>query len=120
MLKLKPKSNVIILSHRPLLHRHFEGEAYKAACVNAVLAYMNWGNGCHIRGPEDLETMTEDELHELMQAWMNSSSDMRASTGMNKPPKQLRRQWRIGQLMRAKRQRRQKTQRLLNPTWTTC
>ena len=53
--------------------------------------------------------MTEDELHELMQAWMNGSSGMRASTGMNKPPKQLRRQWRIGQLKRAKRQRRQKS-----------
>lgn len=53
--------------------------------------------------------MTEDQLHGLMESWMNSDISVRALSGMNKPPKLLRRQWRIGQLKRIKRQKRRKT-----------
>ena len=53
--------------------------------------------------------MTEDQLHELMDQWMNADISVRALSGMNKPPKLLRRQWRIGQLKRIKRQKRRKT-----------
>ena len=48
-LKLKKKASVLILTRKPLLHRYFEGVEYKNACVNAVLAYMNWGPDCNIQ-----------------------------------------------------------------------
>ncbi len=51
-LKLKPKSNVIILSHKPLFQRYYAGPDYKTACVHALLAYMNWGPACHIKTSE--------------------------------------------------------------------
>lgn len=51
-LKIKLKSNVVLLSHKPLLHRYIEGDDYKNACVHAMLTYMNWGPpGCYFASP---------------------------------------------------------------------
>ena len=42
-LKLKNRSTIVLMSAKPLLHRHYEGEDYKDACIKCMLAYMNWG-----------------------------------------------------------------------------
>ena len=42
-LKLKNRSTIVIMSKKPLLHRHYEGEDYKDACIKCMLAYVNWG-----------------------------------------------------------------------------
>ena len=58
---------------------------------------------------DEVETMSEEDIHLLMKLWMMGSSSDRTHTGFNTPPKHIRRLWRIGQLKRAKKDKRQKT-----------
>ena len=58
---------------------------------------------------DEVETMSEEDVHQLMKLWMMGSSSDRAHLGLNTPPKHIRRLWRIGQLKRAKKDKRQKT-----------
>ena len=51
-LKLKNRSTIVMMSGKPLLHRHYEGEDYKDQCIKCLLAYMNWGmDGCTFKDP---------------------------------------------------------------------
>jgi hypothetical protein len=58
---------------------------------------------------DEVETMSEDDTHQLMELWMMGLSSDRKQMGFNTPPKHIRRLWRIGQLKRAKKDKRQKT-----------
>ena len=58
---------------------------------------------------DEVETMSEEDIHQLMKVWMMGSSNDREHLGLNTPPKHIRRLWRIGQLKRAKKDKRQKT-----------
>jgi hypothetical protein len=58
---------------------------------------------------DEVETMSEEDIHLMMKLWMMGSSTDRTHTGLNTPPKHIRRLWRIGQLKRAKKDKRQKT-----------
>ena len=60
---------------------------------------------------EVLESMSGDDVHELMQTWMDASRLAQEDSLMNRAPKLLRRQWRMGQLKKQKRDQKQKTRR---------
>jgi hypothetical protein len=58
---------------------------------------------------DQVETMSEEDIHQLMEPWMMGTRNDRTNLGFNAPPKHIRRLWRIGQLKRAKKEKRQKT-----------
>ena len=51
-LKVKTRAAIVVMSQKPLLHRHYEGDEYKESCIRCMLAFMNWGPGCNIQSPE--------------------------------------------------------------------
>ena len=58
---------------------------------------------------EHLEKLSTDDIHALMTQWMAGLPEQRKEAGMNEPPKQMKKRWRIGQLKKAMKEKSKKS-----------
>ena len=58
---------------------------------------------------EHLEKLSTDDIHNLMMLWMAGLPEQRKEAGMNEPPKQMRKRWRMGQIKKAMKEKSKKS-----------
>ena len=58
---------------------------------------------------EHLEKLSTDDIHALMTQWMAGLPEQRKEAGMNEPPKQMKKRWRMGQVKKAMKEKSKKS-----------